>query len=188
MKNIVKKIFILCLIFMIPFIVKANAIYTEAVNHANNYINGFIEYDKYLIFPTKEWYYFDTSVPNSDATFSRGGFLSRKEYLITNYDNQSYLSTGIQFWTLTPGIVDSSKIFIIDYSDKERDTSLKSGIRVTEFIEPSTKAKGSGSRNNPWYFLPKYKISLETSDYRKGQILNEIGRDKKGGRPMCHFV
>lgn len=179
MKNIIKKIFVLCLIFMIPFIVKANAIYTEAVNHANNYINGFKEYDKYLIFPTKEWYYFDTIIPVQDAVFSRGGFLSRKEYLITNYDNKSYLSTGIQFWTLTPGIVDSSKIFIIDYSDKERDTSLKSGIRVTEFIEPSTRVKGSGSRNNPWYFLPKYKISLETSDYRKGQISNEISKTNK---------
>ena len=51
-----KKVLIIILLslLMLPNLVKADAIYNDAVKYSNSYIDVFIEYDKYLIFPTKE--------------------------------------------------------------------------------------------------------------------------------------
>ena len=162
----IKKIVFLLLLFM-PFLIKADENYSSAVKFANSYIDSFIEYDKYILFPN-DGYFFNESKKNGN--FKHGGFLSRGEYLITNVKNNSYLAPGIQYWTLTSGVNEVDKMFVIDYTDKEISQDLLSGVRVTEFVLPETRVQGAGTRSNPWYFSNMYRVSISTSDYTKGQI------------------
>ncbi|MDD6272160.1 MAG: BspA family leucine-rich repeat surface protein [bacterium] len=167
----IKKI-ILLIILLIPFMVIADENYQTSINYANSYIDGFVDYQNYILFP-ESGYYYDETLKNDN--FNHGGFLSRKEYLITNYNNKSYLSPGVQYWTLTPGLSNNNKRYVIDYTDKEYEKTNMSGVRVTEFILPRTRVNGNGTRSNPWYFLPKYKLILSTTDYKKGGISDKLG-------------
>ncbi|MGM9877320.1 MAG: InlB B-repeat-containing protein [Bacilli bacterium] len=167
----IKKFFLLIML-LIPFMVIADENYQTSVKYVNSYIDGFSEYQNYILFP-KSGYYYNETLKND--IFTRGGFLSRKEYLITNYNNKSYLSPGVQYWTLTPGLSDNSKRYVIDYTDKEISTNYTSGVRVTEFILPKTRVEGEGTRSNPWVFSSIYKLILSSSDYKKGAMPNQIG-------------
>ncbi|MDD6272092.1 MAG: InlB B-repeat-containing protein [bacterium] len=167
----IKRIFLLIML-LIPFMVIADENYQTSIKYANSYIDAFSEYQNYILFPKSGYYYNETLKTD---IFTRGGFLSRKEYLITNYKNKSYLSPGVQYWTLTPGLSDNSKRYVIDFTDKEILTNYTSGVRVTEFILPKTRVEGEGTRSNPWVFSSVYKVVLSTSNYKKGLISSQVG-------------
>ena len=52
---------------------------------------------------------------------------------------------------------------VIDAGDK------KYALRVTEFVIPGTKTKGSGTKNNPWEFVGTYKLTFYIEN---GKITN----------------
>lgn len=56
----------------------------------------------------------------------------------------------------------------------------ESGIRVTELVKPNTKVTGSGSRNNPWVFIRKFKVEFNGNTADSGKmdpIICDFGND-----------
>ena len=173
-----KKIFSVIL-FIFLFIINVNAevsvSYDNAVKTSQRYIYKFNKYDKYLLTDKKyiELKGSDTAIipfgfknnkleVNSD--FTRGGLLNKEEFNLSKDSNGStYLSQDVEFFLIGKKAVNTLNNEVIDAGDK------KYGIRVTEFVLPGTKTKGSGTKVNPWEFVGTYKLTFYINN---GKITN----------------
>lgn len=173
-----KKIFSIILLTFL-FIINVNAevsvSYDNAVKTSQRYIYRFNKYDKYLVTDKKyiELKGTDTAIipfgfknnkleVNSD--FTRGGLLNEEEFNLSKDSNGStYLSQDVEFFLIGKKAVNTLNNEVIDAGDK------KYGIRVTEFVLPGTKTRGSGTKVNPWEFVGTYKLTFYINN---GKITN----------------
>ena len=173
-----KKIFFVILLTFL-FIINVNAevsvSYDNAVKTSQRYIYRFNKYDKYLVTDKKyiELKGSDTAIipfgfknnkleVNSD--FTRGGLLNEEEFNLSKDSNGStYLSQDVEFFLIGKKAVNTLNNEVIDAGDK------KYGIRVTEFVLPGTKTRGSGTKVNPWEFVGTYKLTFYINN---GKITN----------------
>lgn len=167
-----KKIFFAFIsMFILISIYKAaiNNTYSKTVEYANKYIEIYKDNQKYIerngngfIIP----YNFDNGKLSVISSFTRGGLLSKSEFERTLINNESYLSFGEEYWTLTSR--DSSNNYYISHKGVDiKSLYDTTGTRVSEYVLPNTKVTGNGSKMNPWMFIVKYKITVQnrTPDY-----------------------
>ena len=160
MKKVSRIYIYICLIMtaIIPIIgVKAEILnYSDGVRQANNYIlnNKFEDKNKYIVFNVP--YEYNENGNSLNTLFNSGGMISKREYEISVRENKSYLSPGIEYWTLTNSKEDISKQYYIDTGIKEKLAVEKSGVRVTEYVKPEVRVKGEGKYNSPWEFYGTY--------------------------------
>ena len=167
MKKILKYLFIIIMILPI-FVMAETSNYDTSIDRANNYIKSdkFKDRDKYLILSGNIPYQFN-GVSTTDSRFLYGGMLSEREYNLSLLNNSTYLATGIEYWTMTGNA--ASHYYVENYL-RTKEESLKSNVRVTEFVKPEIKIKGSGSYSNPWYFDEKPIVTIRTNSETYGLI------------------
>lgn len=176
-----KKVFTFLLLTFL-FIININAdvtmSYDKAVNNSQRYVYKFNKYGKYIITDKKyiEIVNSDTAIipfafKNSKSTvntdFTRGGLLNEEEFIVSKDSNgNTYLSQDVEFFLMKDGTIKAINVLnndVIDAGDK------KYALRVTEFVIPGTKIKGSGTKNNPWEFIGTYKLTFYIEN---GKITN----------------
>ena len=158
---------LLLMVLMVPFFVRASSLttYGEAVTKANNYINSYNDRRKYLIFNKN--YVYDRTGFGDNSSFTNGGMLSKSEYDLSVYMNQSYLATGKEYWTLTS---DGSNKYYIDAFILSKNPNGNSGTRVTEYIKPNTIVNGKGTYANPWTFEEGYEVDVISNNTGYGTV------------------
>ena len=166
MKKLVK---ILISIFaFIPLIINARVNYEDASQYTNHYIYNFEEYNDYIYLKSNTPYEFDSKKNIINSKFTSGGFLSKAEYEISNVKGNSYLSNGLQYWTLTKS--SHQKHYMIDYKLFEQlDTNL-SGVRITEYTKPDVVVSGLGTYSNPWTFDDMLSIHINSDNKYIGKV------------------
>ena len=176
-----KKVFTFLLLTFL-FIININAdvtmSYDKAVNNSQRYVYKFNKYGKYIITDKKyiEIVNSDTAIipfafKNNKSTvntdFTRGGLLNEEEFIISKDSNgNTYLSQDVEFFLMKDGTIKAINVLnndVIDAGDK------KYALRVTEFVIPGTKTKGSGTKNNPWEFVGTHKLTFYIEN---GKITN----------------
>ena len=176
-----KKVFTFLLLTFL-FIININAdvtvSYDKAVNNSQRYVYKFNKYGKYIITDKKyiEIVNSDTAIipfafKNNKSTvntdFTRGGLLNEEEFIVSKDSNgNTYLSQDVEFFLMKDGTIKVINVLnndVIDAGDK------KYALRVTEFVIPGTKTKGSGTKNNPWEFVGTYKLTFYIEN---GKITN----------------
>lgn len=176
-----KKVFTFLLLTFL-FIININAdvtmSYDKAVNNSQRYVYKFNKYGKYIITDKKyiEIVNSDTAIipfafKNSKSTvntdFTRGGLLNEEEFIVSKDSNgNTYLSQDVEFFLMKDGTIKAINVLnndVIDAGDK------KYALRVTEFVIPGTKTKGSGTKNNPWEFVGTHKLTFYIEN---GKITN----------------
>ena len=158
MKRVIKLFYLLVLV--LPMIVCAGT-YKEEVNNANDlikqefYINT---YEQYIIQGKKIKYEYSNGKASYNKSFTKGGFISKDEYFLTEVNNKSYLLASDGFWTLTK---DGKNMYVITKKEvSSKDPALDYTARVTEFVKPKTVVSGSGTESDPWQFDPMYKVTV----------------------------
>ena len=162
------KILLVLLMVFIPFIVYAGAMvttYGETVTKANNYIMTFRDRRKYLLFNKN--YVYERNGFGDSSQFTMGGLLSKSEFDLSVYNNQSYLANGKEYWTLTS---DGSNKYYIDAYVQSKNPSSVSGTRVTEYIKPGTIYSGRGTYSNPWVFDEGYAVDVISNNTDFGTV------------------
>lgn len=176
-----KKVFTFLLLTFL-FIININAdvtmSYDKAVNNSQRYVYKFNKYGKYIITDKKyiEIVNSDTAIipfafksnkSTVNTDFTRGGLLNEEEFIISKDSNgNTYLSQDVEFFLMKDGTIKAINVLnndVIDAGDK------KYALRVTEFVIPGTKTKGSGTKNNPWEFVGTYKLTFYIEN---GKITN----------------
>ena len=176
-----KKVFTFLLLTFL-FIININAdvtmSYDKAVNNSQRYVYKFNKYGKYIITDKKyiEIVNSDTAIipfafKNNKSTvntdFTRGGLLNEEEFIVSKDSNgNTYLSQDVEFFLMKDGTIKAINVLnndVIDAGDK------KYALRVTEFVIPGTKIKGSGTKNNPWEFVGTHKLTFYIEN---GKITN----------------
>ena len=164
------------------FIININAdvtmSYDKAVNNSQRYVYKFNKYGKYIITDKKyiEIVNSDTAIipfafksnkSTVNTDFTRGGLLNEEEFIVSKDSNgNTYLSQDVEFFLMKDGTIKAINVLnndVIDAGDK------KYALRVTEFVIPGTKTKGSGTKNNPWEFVGTYKLTFYIEN---GKITN----------------
>lgn len=135
----------------LPMFVSASVNYEKGTRNAQEYINTFSDYKKYILM--------------GEAENGYGGFLSKNEFNLTYSNNRSYLAPGPAYWLKQEG----NKKYIVDFSLKDVENG-ESGVRVTEFVKPETKVKGKGTQTTPWVFVNQYKVTVKSSNKSFGTI------------------
>lgn len=165
------------LIFINSYNATINNNYNKTVEYANKYIELFKDNQKYIeqngngyIIP----YNYDNGSLSVISSFTRGGLLSKSEFERTLINNESYLYTGEEYWTLTAK--DSSNNYYVSHKGiSDKNLSDTSGSKISEYVLPDTKVTGNGSRMHPWMFIVKYKITAKnkTPDYGDVKVEKE---------------
>ena len=168
MKNKKYFIFLFLLLIIIPVFVYAAVVttYGEAVTKTNNYITTFRDRRKYLLFG-KNYVYEKTGFGDSSA-FINGGLLSKSEFDLSVYSNQSYLANGKEYWTLTSA--ESNRKYYVDAYIQSKSADSLSGTRVTEYIKPGTIFGGKGTYANPWTFEEGYAVDIISNNTSYGTV------------------
>ncbi len=168
MKNKKYFIFLFLLLIIMPVFVYAAVVttYGEAVTKTNNYISTFRDRRKYLLFG-KNYVYEGTTFGDSSA-FINGGLLSKSEFDLSVYSNQSYLANGKEYWTLTSA--GSNKKYYVDAFIQSKSADSLSGTRVTEYIKPGTIFGGKGTYANPWTFEEGYAVDIISNNTSYGTV------------------
>lgn len=176
-----KKVFTFLLLTFL-FIININAdvtmSYDKAVNNSQRYVYKFNKYGKYIITDKKyiEIVNSDTAIipfafksnkSTVNTDFTRGGLLNEEEFIVSKDSNgNTYLSQDVEFFLMKDGTIKAINVLnndVIDAGDK------KYALRVTEFVIPGTKTKGSGTKNNPWEFVGTHKLTFYIEN---GKITN----------------
>ena len=141
--------------------------YETSKKQTNIYITRFTMYDNYIETGSSVPYLFDGN--NSIRSgFTNGGLINKKEVELSTIKNDSYLFTGASYFTMTE---DGSNVYDVNINKINLVAKTEeSGTRVTELVKPNTKVTGSGSRNNPWMFIRKYKISFNGNTSTSGRM------------------
>ena len=169
--KIIKRMIVIFLL-IIPVLVTASTFSTERTN-VNNYMtrsNYKNTYKRYIMNKDsnedkgKLMFYMDDNGKLSDkannkdinAGFTDGGFISRREYLLTVPENgTSYLYDGSTYWTLTCNN-ESKKCFVIEYTGALDQSGISEYLnyttspnirsKATEFVKKDTKVTGTGKK------------------------------------------
>lgn len=176
-----KKVFTFLLLTFL-FIININAdvtmSYDKAVNNSQRYVYKFNKYGKYIITDKKyiEIVNSDTAIipfafKNNKSTvntdFTRGGLLNEEEFIVSKDSNgNTYLSQDVEFFLMKDGTIKAINVLNNDVKDAG---DKKYALRVTEFVIPGTKTKGSGTKTNPWEFVGTYKLTFYIEN---GKITN----------------
>ena len=164
-----KKIFklILALFLFFPVMVFAAVNYADGIISANEYILKFSDYQKYIVSD-----HFPYDVVNNKlvkkSNFKTGGFLSKDEYDVSFINGSSYLSPGIEYWTLTQSAADL--VYVINVLAEEKSAYSKSGVRTTQFVKSNTRVIGDGTHGKPWEFVKLVGISFMTDNNVRGLV------------------
>lgn len=168
-----KKIVLLILFMFLPIFVNADT-FSLGVENANRYMSTPTyskTYERYLVHGNNiPFDYSLTSGVLYNPLFVKGGFISKYEYDNTVLSNQSYLYGGLKYWTSTGE--ENSKYVVGLPSMVDINSSYSS--RVTEFVEHDTKVTGKGSFEDPWVFVPKFKVYFYTDNYELGMVNQAI--------------
>ena len=141
--------------------------YETSKKQTNIYITRFTMYDNYIETGSSVPYSFD-GTNSIRSGFTNGGLINKKEVELSTIKNDSYLFTGASYFTMTE---DGSNVYDVNINKINLVAKTEeSGTRVTELVKPSTKVTGSGSRNNPWMFIRKYKISFNGNTSTSGRM------------------
>ncbi len=158
MKNMLKKFGLLVILFTITISVSASSYsnYDKAVKNTDTFITKF---DKYSLFiDTTNKYLYDGTLSSKNG-FKNGGFINTYEFnLTTDKNNNTYLSTGSRYFTMTDYDDTVDIVDIINIVNKNKSESFES--RITEYIRYFVKVNGSGTRTNPWVFVDNYTYNL----------------------------
>ena len=166
MKKMVK--LLICIFTFVPLIINARVNYEDAAQYTNHYIYNFEEYNDYIYLKSNTPYEFDSKKNIINSKFTSGGFLSKAEYEISNIKGNSYLSNGLQYWTLTKS--SHQKHYMVDYKLLEQlDTNL-SGVRITEYTKPDVVVSGIGTYSNPWTFDDMLSIHINSDNKYIGKV------------------
>ena len=167
-----KKLILFCSIclFLISNIdAKINNNYNSSADYANKYIEKFNDNSKYIIKSDKSFivpFSYENGTLSTNNLYKNGGMLSLTEFKYTLINNNSYLLSGQEYWTLTSK-KDNYNYVITHIKENYKDISSDSGLKVTEQVKEDTKVYGNGTYNNPWIFIPKYNVIVKntTPDY-----------------------
>ena len=168
---------ILFISLTLPTNIKAELVnYNEGINQANSYIlnNDYINRNRYIQFNIP--YEYNESGLVKNPSFSSGGMVSKREYEISIREGKSYLSPGIEYWTLSGKEGDVSKRYYIDTNIKEKNSTETSGVRVTEYVKNGVKIKGEGTYNNPYSFFDTYLVKIGSNSIKYGKVY-DIGEN-----------
>ena len=124
---------------------KATTTYEGGIPKANQYASKIEDYHDYLVTDNMPYDFENGNVLNT-LRFKKGGFLSREEFEITNVYGSSYLATGLEYWTLT------------QHSNGEN------------YVKNETKVAGSGTKNNPWYFVEVLTVNIQSTNKNRGTL------------------
>ena len=141
--------------------------YETSKKQTNIYITRFTMYDNYIETGSSVPYLFN-GTNSIRSGFTNGGLINKKEVELSTIKNDSYLFTGASYFTMTE---EGSNVYDVNINKINLVAKTEeSGTRVTELIKPNTKVTGSGSRNNPWVFIRKYKISFNGNTSTSGRM------------------
>ena len=178
-----KKLLIGLLLF-IPFFVSAETYnFNEAVQEGNGYINlaKYQTRNKYLLLRNDLKFVINNNgVMSYNDKFINGGFLNYREFCLStgsnSCDNQSYLIIPNAYWTLSGTSTNRYYVNNINGISTKSDNNMF-GIRVTEFVKPTSTVAGLGTYSNPWYFVGNYYISLTTNSIKYAKFV-ETGTNR----------
>ena len=185
MKKRIIRVLVLLMVLVLPVIIYAVSLapYTDSVTRANNYINKFSDRKKFLIFNKN--YVYEKDGFGDSGEFKTGGMVSKSEYDLTVYENQSYLATGKEYWTLTSN--GSNKYYIESFIQSKAQSS-NSGTRVTQFIKPGTIIKGRGTFANPWTFEEGYEVEIKPNNSSFGSVSPNETKYVKAGSSLEYVL
>ena len=160
-----KKILYLAIFAIIP-IINANAFtFDEAKEISNDYINNNSKNEIYLIKEDRVPFIYNDKKISYDNSFITGGLINTYEVNSSIDSNETYLLTGLSYWT-----IESSKVYENKVDVKNNDDS---NIRVTEYVRKNTKVSGKGTYKEPWRFTDIYLVRLFSSDETMGKVVND---------------
>ncbi len=163
-----KSLFILALL-VVPIMLSAESQsnYANSKKYLNSYITSFTMYDGYIEYGKDVPYEFDGK-NKVKSGFINGGLINKKEIELSKLQNNSYLLTGATFFTMTE---EDSKVYNVNVNKLDLVSKTESsGTRVTEFVKPSTKVVGEGTRTNPWVFVRKYRVVFSGNGSTEGSM------------------
>ena len=165
-----KKLLFFIMFLMLPIFVMADSgvDYEEAVYYTNNYIYSFDKYNSYLFFKDKLEYVYEDGVFSYNPNFKSGGMLSKTEYEISNRTGNTFLSNGLEYWTLSKS--SGGRHYVINYRLQEKLDTLNSGVRVTEYVKQNSIVGGNGSYADPWQFSEVLNLHLNSTNIIRGKV------------------
>ena len=168
MKKIFYKIIIIITLIILPTIINAKTYnYKDAIEKTNSYIYEFPDYNDYIKLEDMPYNY-ETGENKINPYFTKGGFISKDEYQISNMYDTSYLSQGIDYWTLTPQ--SAQRNYTLNYTLQNKLLTDETNFKVTEFVKNETIVVGDGTLSDPWYFLDVISINLYSSNESRGKL------------------
>ena len=154
---------------------KINNNYNISANYANKYIQSFKDNDKYILKSSGSFvipFSYENGALSTNNLYKNGGMISLTEFKSTFVNDDSYLLSGQEYWTLTSK--DSNSNYLVTYNGEGyKDLSRESGLKVTEHIEESAKVYGRGTYNDPWTFSPKYNVIVKNTTPSYGNVTAE---------------
>ena len=160
-----KKTIFLILLFIIPFINIESLSFDEAKEISNNYINNNSKNEIYLIEEDRVPFIYNDKKISYDNSFITGGLINTYEVNSSIYNKETYLLTGLSYWTIESNKVYENKVDVKDNDD--------SNIRVTEYVRKNTKVSGKGTYKEPWRFTDMYLVRLFSTDETMGKVTKE---------------
>ena len=160
-----KKTIFLILLFIIPFINIESLSFDEAKEISYNYINNNSNNEIYLIEEDRVPFIYNDKKISYDNSFITGGLINTYEVNSSIYNKETYLLTGLSYWTIESNKVYENKVDVKDNDD--------SNIRVTEYVRKNTKVSGKGTYKEPWRFTDMYLVRLFSTDETMGKVTKE---------------
>ena len=175
--KIKKQILFIVLTLLLPLSINAAVRnnYDITKENTNIYINNFDRNDVYIIKSTPSFnvpFIYNNGALSVDTYFKKGGLLNRYEFLVSKTpENDTYLFTGNNYWTLTEN---GTKVYMIDNSAADnislQEKTTLSGGRITEYIREETGVSGSGKYIDPWVFIERFKVTAQSSNTSWGTV------------------
>lgn len=151
---------------------KINNDYNTSADYANKYIQSFKDNDKYILKSSGSFiipFSYENGTLSTNNLYKNGGMISLTEFKSTFVNDDSYLLSGQEYWTLTSKDSDSN-YFVTYNGESYKNLSRDSGLRVTEHIEEGAKVYGKGTYNDPWTFSPKYNVIVKNTTPSYGNV------------------
>ena len=175
--KIKKQILFIVLTLLLPLSINAAVRnnYDITKKNTNIYINDFDKNDVYIIKSTPSFnvpFIYNNGALSVDTYFKKGGLLNKYEFLVSKTpENDTYLFTGNNYWTLTEN---GTKVYMIDNSATDnislQEKTTLSGGRITEYIREETGVSGSGKYIDPWVFIERFKVTAKSSNTSWGTV------------------
>ena len=168
-KNYFKYI-ILIFTFSFPMVVGASSglDYQDTIRYVNNYIYQYHKYNNYIYIDDRIGYNYENGEIKYNSDFKSGGLLSKTEYEITNKNNNTFLSNGLEYWTLTRS--SANRHYVVNYRIQEKNDNEETGVRLTEYVKNNIGVTGTGSYANPWVFSELRNLHINSINLAMGKV------------------